>query len=93
MVRLRATGRYRNAALGLFYEPGEEFIPPTDELAAWLMHDSPGTFEVVERAALALAALDGPPADRMLRRERAARKDRDGGEAMSRATMRGLARD
>lgn len=91
MVRLRATGRYADRSRGLHYLAGEEFLAEPDE-AARLQRDSPGTFAVAETAAVSLAALDGPPVDTMLRRDRVARKDRGGGEAMTRAAMRGLVR-
>lgn len=84
---LRATRRYRSA--GYYLEPGE--VVEVDETeAARLERDSPGTFTRANRHS---RAVDAPPVHRMVQREQATRKDRGGGEPMTRANARGVVRD
>jgi hypothetical protein len=49
-----------------YYQAGQVF-EAEPEHAAWLMHDSPGAFEEDK-------AVEAPPADKMVRRNRARRK-------------------
>lgn len=66
--KLITLGAYDNAPRGLHYQPGQEF-EADDALYLFLMADAPGCFEPAEDrpAPVATAALDAPPADKMLR--------------------------
>ena len=86
---LKCLRRYRNAALGLHVEPGELLRDLSPYREAWLLRDAPSCFQVVKTS----KAVDAPPEDRMVRRERTVRKGSEaGGEVMTRDNMIGLAR-
>jgi hypothetical protein len=63
-MKLRAKGSYSNGRE--YYQAGQVF-EAEPEHAAWLMRDSPGTFEEDK-------AVEAPPADKVVRRNRARRK-------------------
>lgn len=92
---LRCISRYRNAELGLFAEPGEILRDLSEADEAFLLRDSPGSFEVYDEPKRPTKrALDAPPAHRMIERERVARKasERAPGEVMTRETHSALVR-
>lgn len=92
-MALRCTSRYRGAYAGRVYhvEPGELLTTLDADEEAFLLRDSPGSFESYDppaptaaaKAAAKASPPDAPPAHRMVERERAARKEseRTGGVA------------
>lgn len=93
---LRCRSRYRNVALRLNLEPGELVRDLDEDMEAFLLRDSPGSFERVTQTLLAAPGTlpDAPPAHRMVEREAAVRKrsERKPGPVMSRADHPGLVR-
>lgn len=94
---LRCVSSYRNAALGLFLDPGVVLRDLTPEQEAFLLRDSPGSFVAYEEATVPIEGPrppDAPPQHTMLERERAVRKvsERGRGEVMTRATHSALVR-
>lgn len=87
---LKCLIRYRNAALPLYVGVGEVLRDLDPDLEAWLQRDAPGAFAVLKTS----KAVEAPPADRMVKRERAIRKgsETEPGEVMTRDNMRGLVR-
>ena len=74
---LRCVTRYRNHALDVYAEPGDLLRDLSPDLEQQLLRDSPGSWELVEAA-----ALDEPPEHRMMTRRMAAtRADRAGDPA------------
>lgn len=63
MAKLKVLQPYRNQALNLL--PGS-IIDVSDELAQWLMKDSPECFEYYIKAPKA-ADIPNPPSDKMMR--------------------------
>jgi hypothetical protein len=70
-MKLRVNRRYSNGRES--YDEGQ-VIEADSEHAAWLIADSPGTFEGCDES-----AIEGPPADKMVRRSQARRKTEDSG--------------
>lgn len=85
---LKCLHRYRSESRGLFVEPGEVLRDLTPEQEEALLRDSPDSFQRVK----ASKALDAPPEDRMVHRERAVRKGSETGlgPIMTRDNMQGL---
>lgn len=67
VTRLHCLARYGNRALGIDAKPGD-VVEVDTETAALLQRDAPGCWSVDEPEDVVVEALDGPPADRMVRR-------------------------
>lgn len=70
MQKLRAKGQYINPQLNLKLRAGD-VLEVSEAEAAFLLRDAPGLFELVEPdPEPETAALDAPPADKMIKRSR-----------------------
>lgn len=104
-MALRCVSRYRNHGLPwaqpvLHVHPGEVLAALTPAQEEYLLRDAPGCFEQLDVADVADASealgagYDTPPADKMVRRERASRKtsERASGPVMGSADHPALVR-